>query len=99
MHARLSTFQGSAEGVEDSVRNAHETVLPALRSVDGFRGLMVLVDRASGRQLALTLWDSEQAMESGESAANRIREDSARQSGLSVEDVQHYQVALDALHG
>lgn len=97
MYARLSTFQGSPEGVDDSVRNARETVLPALQSVDGFRGLMMLVDRASGRQLALTLWDTEQALEASESAANRIRSSSADQSGLSIEGVERYQVAVDTL--
>ncbi len=97
MHARLSTFQGSPEGVEDSVRNAREAVLPALQSVDGFRGLMVLVDRASGRQLALTLWDSEQALEAGETATNRIRSSSAGHSRLAIEGVEHYQVALETL--
>jgi heme-degrading monooxygenase HmoA len=97
MFARLTTFLGSPEGVDDSMRNARERVVPALEAVDGFRGLMVLVDRASGKQLALTLWESEEALASSETPAGEIRAHSARQSRLDIVDVEQYEVAVDAI--
>jgi hypothetical protein len=37
-----------------------ERVVPALRELPGLRGTLVLLDRAEGEQLGITLWDTEE---------------------------------------
>jgi len=69
-----------------------EHVLPALRQQDGFSGALVLVERASGKVLGLTLWESEQAMSTTEEAAYWLRVFSAEAAGGMITDVERYEV-------
>ena len=81
MYARLSTYQGSPNSedaqVEEGLRYAREEVLPRARQMDGFRGVISLLDRRSGKSLSVTLWASEEAMRASEEEANRLRNASA----------------------
>ena len=36
MHARVTTFEGSAEGIDEGARQAREQILPAARQVDRY---------------------------------------------------------------
>src|SRR5260370_19422398 len=49
-----------------------ERVVPALRELPGLRGTLVLLDRAEGEQLGITLWDTE---EHARAAAIRLEPD------------------------
>jgi heme-degrading monooxygenase HmoA len=69
-----------------------EHVLPALRMQAGFAGALVLADRGSGKVLAVTLWESEQAMEATEEAAYWLRVFSAEVAGGTVRAVERYEV-------
>jgi hypothetical protein len=69
-----------------------EHVLPALRQQDGFSGALVLVERASGKVLGLTLWESEQAMSTTEEAAYWLRVFSAEAAGGMITEVERYEV-------
>lgn len=92
MHARVSTYQGTAESIERSIEQGEE-LLPVIRGLDGSRGILVLVDRDSGKSISITLWEDEQAMKASEEAANRIRRDSAEASGEAIVGVERYEVA------
>lgn len=95
MYARVSTFLGSPAEQDAAIANARDNIAPALEKIDGCQGLMVLVDRASGRSIALTFWESEEKLRASEEAANQIRHDSASQSHEVVLAVERYEVALD----
>jgi heme-degrading monooxygenase HmoA len=98
MHARVSTYQGppnpEQEQVEEGLRYARENVLPQAQQMDGFKGVIGLLDRQSGKSLTVTLWESEQAMSASEEEANRLRQQSAEAAGETVEDVERYEVTL-----
>jgi len=98
MYARLSTYQGSPDSedaqVEEGLRYAREEVLPRARQMDGFRGVISLLDRQSGKSLSLTLWESEEAMRASEEEANQLRSASAEAGGETVQDVERYEVTL-----
>jgi hypothetical protein len=49
MFARVSTFEGDPEQVDELTRLAGERVLPAPRELDGFNGALGLADRQSGK--------------------------------------------------
>ena len=76
-----------------------EHVLPALRQQDGFSGALVLVKRASGKVLGLTLWESEQAMNATEEAAYWLRVFSAEAAGGMITDVERYEVIISEMKG
>ena len=48
--ARVTTFAGDPAQVEKSLRHAVEEVIPDLRMIDGWQGIIVTVDRASGAE-------------------------------------------------
>ncbi len=90
MHARVSTYEREADGLVrgfDSVRGA-------LEGLDGFSKAYFLVDRAGGRGMSITLWESEDALNASVERANQMREEATEQAGASIQAVDHYEVAL-----
>ena len=94
MHARLSIFEGSPGQIDASLRQAREVVLPRGKQMDGFKGMIALGDRQSGKTIGMTFWESEEAMHASEEAANRLREESAEASGETIAGVERYEVSL-----
>ena len=74
MYARLSRFAGlPPERIEETVREFEEQYLPALEGSPGFQGIVVGVDRGSGKAAAVTFWESREALEESDRAADRAR--------------------------
>jgi len=92
MFARVSTYEGRPEQLDEMHHEGVEHVLPALEMQDGFHGGLVLADRQSGKVLAVTLWESEQAMDATEDASHWLRIFSAQSSGGRICSVQRYEV-------
>jgi heme-degrading monooxygenase HmoA len=97
MHVRVSTFEGSPDQIDAGIELGRTQVLPACQQLNGFEGLLMLVDRTSGKSIALTFWESEEALRRSEDAANRIRKDSSDQAGETIANVERYEVGLDAI--
>ena len=49
MYARVNTFEGPPDRIDEAVRNVREQILPQLQRQDGFKGLIGLVERQDGR--------------------------------------------------
>jgi heme-degrading monooxygenase HmoA len=95
MHARVSTFTGDPSGIEQVTAQARGVVLSAARALPGFKGMLAMGDRASGKVVAITFWESEQAMGDSEEAANRLRSDAARAGGEEIAGVERFEVVID----
>lgn len=96
MYARLSRFAGlPPERIEETVREFEEQYLPALEDSPGFQGIVVGVDRGAGKAAAVTFWDSREALESSDRAADQARE-AALERAEPVRDpiVDRYEVVL-----
>jgi len=85
--ARVSTYSGAPDRVDESIREGREQIVPAVRQIPGCKGLLYLVDRSTGKAMSVTLWENEEAMRASEEAANQIR-------GESVQ-VDRFEVAID----
>jgi heme-degrading monooxygenase HmoA len=96
MFARVNEFSGTAQQVEDSVRDT-ERISRQLEELPGSLGMFYLVDPEDGKALAITLWESEEAMRSSESEAGQIRETSTAAEGTSIVSVGHYEVAANTV--
>ena len=96
MHARVSTYQGPTDPdqIEEGLRHVRENILPQVQQMDGFKGVVGLLDRQSGKSLSITLWESEEAMRQSEEEANRVRRESAEASRETIEDVERYEVTF-----
>jgi len=95
LFARVSTFRGPADGIDLMVKQAQESVVPAARRLAGYQGILVLGDRGSGKSIAITLWESEQAMRESEEAANKLRSEASEAGGEEIVSVERFEVLLD----
>ncbi len=94
MHARVSTYSGSPEQAEEASRN-FEGMTNALRSLEGFEGAYLLVDRGTGNAMTITLWSSEDAVQASAEQANQQRSQAAGGAGMSIDSVSTYEVAVN----
>ncbi len=97
--ARVSTFEGRPEQVDELVNTALEKVLPQLKRYDGFDGVLALADRGSGKVLTVLLWESEEAMRISEEASYWYRRYSAEAAGDTVTSVERCEVVFSELEG
>ncbi len=95
MHARVSFYQLPPGGDVDAAVGGFDQATDAVQQLDGHQGLMLLVDRDSGKAITLTLWDSEDTLRSSSEQANTLRERAAGAGGLTIQAVEHYEVARD----
>ena len=74
-----------------------QQVLPAVRQLDGYQGMLAGVDRTSGKVVTFTLWESEEAMRASEEAANRLRGDAVDELAVPQPSVERYEVVVAEL--
>jgi hypothetical protein len=94
MHARIATFEGDPARVDEmieQVRGEVESgrVPPGLENAK----MMMLVDRASGRGLGITLFESEDEMRRGDETLNTM----SPGEGSQRTDVQFYEVPVQTV--
>jgi heme-degrading monooxygenase HmoA len=92
--ARVTTYEGQVSPDLDGVRMYDETALPWLQDAEGFRGLLVLVDRANERTVSLSFWENEELERQSQQARRRFGELVAEHIGLKREEGEIYEVVL-----
>lgn len=93
--ARVTRMEGAPARVDDAVTYTREKVLPLARELEGNRGILSLVDRATGKGMTFTFWASDEAMRASEEAANQVRGDSSTALEMEVVGVGRYEVVID----
>ncbi len=93
MHARVSTYAGSADQLDEAIRN-FEGDSDAVAALEGFEGAFALVDRGNGRAMTITLWSNEDAVAASAERADQIRAQATAPAGVSIENVEIYEVAV-----
>lgn len=93
MFARVNRFQEDPDRLADSERYAEAEIVPQLKTIPGFQGVLSLVDRTTGESLAITFWETEEDMRASEATADRIRGDSAEATHTQVRTVDRYEVS------
>ena len=58
MYARMLTIELLPEELEEAVQLYREVVVPAAQAQEGFRGVLLMTDRATGKVRSILLWDS-----------------------------------------
>ena len=91
MFARVSTYRAADA---DKLLEGFQTVTDPLEQMDGFSHAYFLVDRASGKAMSITVWDSEQALSASVAKADELRQRGTETCGGSIEAVEHYEVGL-----
>ena len=92
MYARVCTYTGTSDEIDEAIRQVRDNTLPKLVQLDGYKGAYFLVDRQNGKSLAVTLWESEEE-------ANNLRSEVADALGTQMVGVERYEVAVAAQEG
>lgn len=74
MFARHVTVKGDPSRVDDVVRTKQDMVLPVLRDCTGFKAQLLLLDRARGEAIGISLWDTEENMNASEEKVSTVRQ-------------------------
>jgi hypothetical protein len=100
MYARVIAFSGAdsdkRQAAEEMIRG---TVVPMLRTYDGFEGYIALYDEENSRAKAIILWESREAAESAEETLVERRAKMTAQVGITVESVSLYEAPVIELEG
>jgi hypothetical protein len=100
MYARVIAFSGADSGkrqaAEEMIRG---TVIPMLRTYDGFEGYIALYDEENARAKAIILWESREAADSAEETLVERRAQMTAQVGITVESVSLYEAPVVELQG
>ena len=92
MHARLTTTALS-DGEFDDAAAVFERILPSIRELDGFKGMVILSELAGNRIVALTLWENEQAMAEADSAMDGLRDAETRPRRVQRQETARFRVS------
>jgi heme-degrading monooxygenase HmoA len=92
MHARLTTTALSEDEFDDAAA-VFERLLPSIRELDGFKGMVVLSELAGNRIVALTLWENEHAMIEADSALDGLRDAETRPRRVEAQETARFRVS------
>jgi hypothetical protein len=93
MYARSTTIQAQPSSIDPGIAYVRDTVMPALEGIEGCIGVSQLVDRTSGRCIATSAWQSEEAMRASEESVRPVRERLAETFGGSAQ-VEEWEIAV-----
>jgi heme-degrading monooxygenase HmoA len=91
MHARMATVK-VGPGEPESTAEIFEQILPTMRELEGYRGMVVLSDLEEPRFLVLSLWETAAAMEASDATASRISAAETSERDYELEDMTRYRV-------
>src|SRR5256886_9508577 len=96
MFARVTRYEGDPDKLEAATKLIKETIAPAAKRLQGFKGGYWLVDRATGKGFSVTLFESEPALHATEDDAAQLP--SRASSIVKIIPVERYEVGAGA-HG
>jgi len=88
----VTTTLGSPDQPLEVARIAGEEMLPWLREIDGFTGLLMLSDESEGRTLVVTFWESRELADAHLAARAEFRDRITSTVDVRVEDVSDYEL-------
>jgi heme-degrading monooxygenase HmoA len=95
MIARVSTYHGSPDHIDDAIRFLENNEDWA-SGQSGFLKSYLLVDRKTGKAMTITLWDSEASVQTSVGVANPIRQRINESLGAtSPPQVEVFEVGLE----
>jgi heme-degrading monooxygenase HmoA len=69
MFARITTVQIQPGAADELTQYMTERVVPAARQAHGFAGIQILVNPATNTGMAITFWESQADMATGEASS------------------------------
>ena len=83
MFGRLTSVQFAPDRLEAGLAQARE-LKAAMLQMDGCKEMYLLVDRKTGKGVALSLWESEEKLRAAETTVNQRRDQAAQAGGATA---------------
>jgi len=100
MYGRLISFSGADPARrEEAIETIRGTVIPMLRTFEGFAGYVALYDGENNRAKAIILWETAEQAEAAEAELVERRKRIAGSVGLTPESADLYEVTVFELEG
>jgi hypothetical protein len=93
-YANMTSIRSDRPDLDQDAQAAVEALLPWLGQFDGYEGLIVLTDGASGRAHFVTFWEDEDALKRSAHGRQQVREQMAKTAGAEIESSQAYAVRV-----
>jgi hypothetical protein len=93
VHARSITVMARPESVDAGVALVRDEAMPALLGMDGFVGLSMLVDRATGRCITTSAWRTPESMADSDERMQPVRRRAAELAGGDL-TIDHWEIAV-----
>ena len=74
MHARVTMAHPQPDRFDEAASVVQQTFQPAAREQPGFRGFMLLADRAAHQLIGITLWETEADMAASAASGGYYRD-------------------------
>ena len=94
MFARSTTINAQPSMIDAGIAQVRDTVMPVLSHIDGYLGLSLMMDRASGRGIVTSAWRSQDAMRSSGDRVAAVRAEAVRTFGATGVEVEEWEVAV-----
>ncbi len=92
MFGRLTLIQGSPERYDDALRAIQNQIMPAIKQIPGLISAEWGLDRSTGKAVAWTVFESEEALRASDETVRQIREKASANLGAEVLGVESYEV-------
>jgi len=92
--ARVSSLEGSPGGIDEGIAFINEQIRPEAADLTGWRGILTLADRQTGKAKTITFWDGPESLRGSEARADELRAQAADAMGDTISSVDRYEVAL-----
>ena len=94
MFVRTTEVQADPAKVDDGIAVVRDEIFPAVSGMDGCVGMSLLVNRDSGRCVATTAWQSEDAMRTSAEKVMSLRNRAEQSLGSRGSEVHQWEVAV-----
>ena len=84
MHARMTVAHARPDRFDEAVAAVQETFLPAAREQSGYRGFLLLTDRATQQLVGISVWETEGDLRTSGGTGGYYQERMARFGDLLV---------------
>jgi quinol monooxygenase YgiN len=93
MYARSTTMRVRPEALDDLVDYIRDDVMPMVTQLEGCIGVSLLTDRDTGRCIATSAWQTEEAMRDSAERIRASREQAAERFGITPE-IHEWEIAV-----
>ena len=95
MFIRGTRVETPPDKMDQAIANFQSQVIPSARPAPGYLGAVLLGDRATGAGIALTYWESAEALAASEQVGIETRTQAAKSvPGMRIVNVERYEVVL-----